>query len=415
MKVKLWTRRYIMALIAMFGIYMVSGVLLSVMAIHAKNLTGLDSYAGMMVTSFTLGALAVRFLAGGLIDRFGSKKVILAGIGVLLAGSVWLLMGKDITQIIISRTLQGVGFGLSATATSTLIATICHPSRLLEGISYSAVAQSLTSVIGPSVGFWIIGTSYDRFNALFLAAVGIAGITLLIMIFQRNESAQSENVQAVHSQSRKQQASEYPSGRIRWAFISLPILVLFMNALSQSAITSFLALYTISLGLQGVGSFFSINALGMISSRFIMNRLVRRYGEFRMILINTIIFVCCIFFITQVSSIQLLLLLAFPAGFAMGSVAPIINTYLIQTLPGNKKGLANALYFSALDIGYGIGSVIWGVIAMKMGYVQVFYAASILQGAAIFMTVLQMKVLNKNSPAVVMTVNNHGNSEGSSL
>ena len=121
------------------------------------------------------------------------------------------------------------------------------------------------------------------------------------------------------------------------------------------------------------------------------------------------------FFITQVSSIQLLLLLAFPAGFAMGSVAPIINTYLIQTLPGNKKGLANALYFSALDIGYGIGSVIWGVIAMKMGYVQVFYAASMLQGAAILMTVLQMKVLNKNSPAVVMAVGKHGNSEGSSL
>ena len=392
MKERLWTRSYIMAVTVMFGIYMVSSILLSVMAIHAKNLSGLDIYAGMMVSTFTLGALAVRFLAGALIDRFSSKKIILAGLAILVIGSLWLLIGKDITTILFARVLQGIGFGLSATATSTMIAMICHPSRLLEGISYNAVVQSLTAVLGPSLGFWIIGAEYNQFSTLFLLATGIAVATFFIMSFEKNASNADKTRPMIQEHSKQ----------ITWSLICLPILVLFMNALSQSAITSFLALYAISMNLVGVGSFFSINAIGMITSRFIMNRLVKRYGELPMILMNTIIFGGSVLLLTQASSLLHMLVLAFPAGFAMGSIAPIINTYLVQTLPGNKKGLANALYFSSLDIGYMLGSIFWGLIATKLGYVPIFYLSAILQGLAILITLLQMRLLRKNNTGVIL-------------
>ncbi len=394
MKARLWTRSYTIAVVVIFGIYMVSGILLSVMAIHAKNITGLDTYAGSMISTFTLGALAVRFLAGRLIERFSSKKVILTGLVILIMGSIWLLLSAEITQILIARVLQGVGFGLSATAASTFVAIICHPTRLLEGISYMAVGQSLTAVLGPSIGFWIIGAEYDRFHTLFLAAIIVAIITLFIMFFETNEHNGSIHLNIQDT-----------SDKIRWSLLCLPILILFMNSLSQSAITSFLALFAISLNFAGAGSFFSINAIGMISSRFVMNRLVKRFGEFPMILINTIIFSCCVFLLTQVTSLYQMLIIAFPAGFAMGSVAPIINTYLIQNVPGNKKGTANALYFSALDIGYGIGSVIWGFVAMTMGYVQVFYLSAVLQVAAILLTVFHMRMSARSNSGIVLETN----------
>lgn len=146
---------------------------------------------------------------------------------------------------------------------------------------------------------------------------------------------------------------------------------------------------------------FSINAIGMISSRFVMNRLVKRFGEFQMILINTIIFSGCVFLLTQVTSLYQLLIIAFPAGFAMGSVAPIINTYLILSVPGNKKRTANALYFSALDTGYGIGSVIWGFVAMII-YVQVFYLSAVLQVAAILLTVYHMRRSARSNSGIVL-------------
>ena len=390
MNTKLWTRNYTVGLIVMFGIYMVSSILLSVMAIHAKNLTGLDTYAGLMVTTFTLGALGVRFLAGGLIDRFGSKRVIITGLIILVAGSIWLMMSQAILQVLIARVLQGIGFGLAATATSTLIATICHPDRLLEGISYLAVTQSLTAVIGPSIGFFIIGVDYDRFSVLFAVAVAVGIATFLLMLFEKSP----------HDVVQHEHTSKSGQTLIKWSLIVTPLLVLFMNALSQSALVSFLALYAISMNLIGVGSFFSINAVGMIASRFIMNKLVKKYGQFPMILLNTSIFALSIFFITQASTIGQLLLIAFPAGFAMGSIAPIINTNVIQTLPANKKGLANALYFSALDVGYGAGSIIWGLIAMNFGYQQVFYIAASLQVLGLLLILIHMRIVSQNNRKV---------------
>ncbi len=384
MEVKLWTKNYIMALIVMFFIYMTSAILLSLMAIHAKNLTGMDTYAGLMVSTFTLGALSVRFLAGGLIDKFNSKKVILSGIVFMIASSLWMLVTKDMTQILIARTLQGLGFGLSATATSTLVATLCHPDKLLEGISYLSVTQSLTMVLGPSIGFWIVGAQYDRFDLLFVTAVGLSVATLIIMLFEKGGHEVVHKGHVVEKNS-----------KVKWAVVVLPLTVLFMNALSQSAITSFLALYAISLGVVGIGSFFSVNAAGMIVSRFIMNKLVRRFGQMPILLMNSAIFAICIFGLTQVTSIVQLLIIAFPAGFAMGSVAPIVNTYVIQSLPSDKKGMANALYFSGLDIGYGLGSVIWGLIASNMGYIQVFHFSALLQVIAIGAVVVQIGMTRK--------------------
>ena len=79
MKEKLWTKKY----------------LLSVM-IFAKNLTGLDTYAGLMTSIFTLAALCVRFIAGILLDKFGCKKLILGGITLMMAAAFFFIDCKQL-------------------------------------------------------------------------------------------------------------------------------------------------------------------------------------------------------------------------------------------------------------------------------------------------------------------------------
>lgn len=108
------------------------------------------------------------------------------------------------------------------------------------------------------------------------------------------------------------------------------------------------------------------------------------------------VFGATVFLFTQVTSFTQLLLLAFPAGFAMGSVAPFINTFLLEGMPGNKKGLASGLYFSTIDIGYGLGPVMWGVVAMSFGYSRMYLIAATLQIAAVLLTLSQIKLLRKN-------------------
>lgn len=377
---KLWTKSYLLAILVMFGLYMFTHILMSVMSVYAKNLTGLDSYAGLMTSVFTLGALSVRFLAGSLIQRSGCKKVILAGIVLIIVSTALFFPCHNTVLALVARGLQGIGFGLSATATGTYIATLCHPSRMLEGISYVSVSQSLAAVLGPSVGFGIIGASYDRFNGLFVAAMAIASATLILMTFEKESRSPGRS-----------QTEQESSQKIQWKLIVLPVMILFMNSLTQSALVSYLALFAISMDFSGVGMFFTVNAVGMIASRFVMNRLVRRFGNFTVVLINSLIFAASVLLLTQVRNISQMLLIAFPAGFSMGAVAPIVNTYLIQSMPDHKKGLANAIYFSTLDGGYCLGSVGWGLVASTLGYACIFFIASIIQFAAVFVSLIQIR------------------------
>ncbi|MFQ7172178.1 MAG: hypothetical protein ACLRQF_08895 [Thomasclavelia ramosa] len=45
---------------------------------------------------------------------------------------------------------------------------MCHPNRLLEGVSYASIANSLTGVVGPSIAYSILGANYDALNCFLL-------------------------------------------------------------------------------------------------------------------------------------------------------------------------------------------------------------------------------------------------------
>jgi MFS family permease len=381
MKPKLWTAKYTISLVAIFFVYIGAGLLLSALTIFAKNLTGLDIYAGMMTSTFTLAALAVRVITGKAVERIKCKSAVLAGLSLSVAGSVLFINCQSIFVALAARAVQGIGFGIASTGLSTYIAKTLNPERLLEGISYGAVVTSIAMVIGPSIAFKIIGSEYDNFNLLFIISI-VVGISTLFLIFVIREDRPAQQYLGSNDKS---------GGKIPWSLLLLPTFIMFLNSLTQSSITSFAA---ISMDFPSAGVFFSINAGGMIVSRFIMNKLVKKYGKFQMILINSIIYSACVFMLTQIKTLPQMLVIAFPAGFAMGSIAPIINTYLVEQVPENKKGIASAIYFSFLDIGYAIGSVFWGFIASNMGYSNVFLLASFVQAICVILAVIQLRVHN---------------------
>ena len=380
MKEKLWTKKYLLSVIILFAICLCSNIVLSVLTIFAKNLTGLDTYAGLMTSIFTLAALCVRFIAGILLDKFGCKKVILGGITLMMAAAFFFIDCKQIELAIIYRIMQGIGFGIASTGASTYVAKMCHPNRLLEGVSYASIANSLTGVVGPSIAYSILGANYDRFKLLFIVSLLICILTFGLMLLGKDVS-----IVSIENQNKEKET-------INWLILIVPILVLFFNSLTQSAITSFVSLYAISLGFAGAGMFFSVNAIGMISSRFIMNRLVIHFGEFKMLLLNSLLFFISVYLIGQVTRMYQLLFLALPAGFATGAVAPIVNTFLIKRMPESKNGIANATYYAAMDIGYAIGSVVWGIIAAFSGYRMIFYLGALMQIVGVILCLAQIKI-----------------------
>lgn len=74
MKEKLWTRDYLYSVLVLFLCHMGPYLLLSVISLFAKQLTGSDAYAGMMASVFALSGLTARSLSAVRLDDPEGEK-----------------------------------------------------------------------------------------------------------------------------------------------------------------------------------------------------------------------------------------------------------------------------------------------------------------------------------------------------
>ncbi|HAA33964.1 MAG TPA: hypothetical protein DCD97_01490, partial [Firmicutes bacterium] len=71
-------------------------------------------------------------------------------------------------------------------------------------------------------------------------------------------------------------------------------------------------------------------------------------------------------------------------GVCLGFIYSTILIITVRRAPPERKGAANATYWTAVDVGMAVGSMFWGFIAASMGYQLMFILTIIPLAAAIF-------------------------------
>lgn len=137
--------------------------------------------------SYTLTFATLMFTAGALGDRFGHRTVLLTGLVVFAASSVWAAFAGDGGQLIAARAAMGVGSALIMPANMAILMwTFTGPARS------TAIAVSSTSAgVGMAVGPVLAGVLLDHFwwGSVFLVNVPVVvlaliGITVLVPNFR---------------------------------------------------------------------------------------------------------------------------------------------------------------------------------------------------------------------------------------
>ncbi|MDA6131404.1 MFS transporter, partial [Escherichia coli] len=63
-------------------------------------------------------------------------------------------------------------------------------------------------------------------------------------------------------------------------------------------------------------------------------------------------------------------------GLGFGSVQPALQAWSVKEAPANRRGMANATFFSFFDLGVGIGAMVFGQIAHLFGYSSIYMTAA---------------------------------------
>src|SRR5476649_1541028 len=152
---------------------------------HFGNLDDLS----WVVTAYLLTATATTPLYGKLSDIYGRRGLMLAGIGIFIAGSLACALAPSMTALIFGRTLQGLGGGGLMALAQTIIANILSPRERGRYQGYIGAVFATSSVGGPVLGGFL--TEHLDWSLIFwinlplgLAALGMTSSVLRLVPFR---------------------------------------------------------------------------------------------------------------------------------------------------------------------------------------------------------------------------------------
>ena len=134
---------------------------------------------GLPITLFMLAGMIVVPLGGGLADRFGARRVFLAGVVPATIGYFGTFVAQGYYDLVGWRILSGIGYGLIFIAAQAWVADNTDVRSRAQGMTVFVGGVFAATICGPSIG----GIFADRigFEATFLISAGLAVISGLLV------------------------------------------------------------------------------------------------------------------------------------------------------------------------------------------------------------------------------------------
>ncbi len=142
-----------------------------------------------VVESYALFLGALILVGGSLGDQFGRKRIFSIGVVIFALASMWCGLSPNIEQLIIARSVQGIGGALLTPGSLSIIRASFDAEQRGKAIGTWSGFSAITSALGPVLGGWIVQNATWRL--IFFINIPLAIVVLLIS-FSRVPESRSE-------------------------------------------------------------------------------------------------------------------------------------------------------------------------------------------------------------------------------
>lgn len=380
---RLWTRAFVLTSLGTLLLFASFYLLLPTMPLFVKELGGLETHVGLATGVFTIAAVAFRPIAGGLLDRYGRRPFLLAGVALFALSMYSYGWIGGVGALLFLRFVHGVGWAFATTAAASAAADIVPPDRRGEGMGWYGLATTIAMAAGPLLGTWAL--SGWSFRGVFLLATGLALLALVAVSVPRFPFRPAAGRQRI----------EYLDSATVPVAVSVALL-----SFAYGAVTTFLPLFAVTLEVNP-GTFFLVYALALTAARPIGGTLADRRGATAVIVPALTLIVIALLVLSGATGLAGVLAAAVLYGVGFGSAHPTLQAALLRMVPRERFGVANASFFTAFDLGIALGSTLLGAFAGGIGYRMVFVAAAaaVALSLAAFLTLVRPRLSPRTEPA----------------
>ncbi|WP_330982527.1 MULTISPECIES: MFS transporter [Enterobacterales] len=382
MKEKLWTRDFWAVTIISFIIFFDFYVLLTLLPLYiADNLHAGANKAGLLVTLFLAAAIVVRPFAGQWVGKYSNKTILMLSSLAFFAVTALYPLCHSIEALLLIRVLHGATFGVITTVKGTISARLIPASRRGEGISFFSLAMGLAMVVGP----WI-GLNMARHAAFIPAFWLCTGVSFLTLILAWGVKVPPLVSHADGSSSTLTMAAMFDKAALPFA------LVTFFMTFSYAGVSAFLALYARELDMLAAASNFLLcYAVCLMICRAFTGNVFDKKGPRYVVYPCLLAFTLGLLVLGYTHGSVMMVLSGALIGIGYGSVTPIFQTQIISSVEPHKIGVANSLFFNAMDAGLAIGAFAMGMIVEGVGYRAIYLLGALLVVLAGGLYTIQMK------------------------
>lgn len=136
-----------------------------------------SSQLGLVMSMYGIAFMSGEFALGQLSDRLGRKPVLVLGLLLFSSQFIGLVIFREVTWIVMSFILAGLGNALYDPALSAFILDITPPEHTASVMGLKGTAGSLGNLLGP--GLVVLVTSFVRPRMVFSIATALVFVLTL--------------------------------------------------------------------------------------------------------------------------------------------------------------------------------------------------------------------------------------------
>lgn len=321
----------------------------------AISLGAAPTFIGWMMGIYALTHLPGNLIAGGLIDKHGSRRYIIFS---LTAAGIILLLQAHVQmpwQLLVLRSISGFVLAFLSPACLALLASLSQ-DKVIQGkyMSGHGVVHTLASVLSPAAGAFIVAKT--GFSGTFQSLGWLLIFTGLMAYLTLPKSSALTNPD--HAKTTKIETSGALPFSLRLYLIPFAIAcsqgILFfeipLRANGQASIMS-------------TGLLFSAVSLGALVTLSML--FLNHYSPGKRVAIGILGFALCFYALAAANQLPIIGIL-FMLGTAKGLLFPALSSLFIELSGGGRLGRVFSYQSIAMSIGSFVGPIASGMIRDSM-------------------------------------------------